>query len=152
MSTNRTLESLQVYRFLSAEVAAYLPPYETVSVFHLRDLCAKRRRILKCTDIKVMQLPHYDGLFILDLLGFAENYQNGSAMEALPLIRKETLKLPRGYIANVIFSIVGQPFADFVKSQIDARNNKIKHEQSMNIEMDPEIADIFRASTSISSK
>ena len=96
-----------MYRFLSAEVAAYLPPYETVSVFHLRDLCAKRRRILKCTEIKVVQLPHYDGLFILDLLGFAENYQNGIAMQALPLVRKETLKLPRSYIANVIFSIVG---------------------------------------------
>ena len=32
------LPPIEVYRFLTAEVHAYLPSYDTVTVWHLRDL------------------------------------------------------------------------------------------------------------------
>lgn len=37
----------EVYRFLTAEARIYLPSYETVTVFHMRDLVAGRRRLIK---------------------------------------------------------------------------------------------------------
>jgi hypothetical protein len=40
-------------------------------------------------------------------------------MMALPLLERERLKLPRGYIANVIYTIVGEDF----KNQVDLRVN-----------------------------
>ena len=55
-------------------------------------------------------------------------------------------KLLQQYIANVIYTVVGNPFAQWVKSQMEKRNEKIKAEQDMLIDMDPEIAEIFRAS------
>ena len=61
-------------------------------------------------------------------------------------------KLPRQYIANVIYTIVGPPFAQWVKAQMEKRNDKIKAEQDLLIDMDPEIAEIFRKSQSVSGK
>lgn len=37
----------EVYRFLSSEVQAYLPDYDNVTVWHLRDMAAGRRTIIK---------------------------------------------------------------------------------------------------------
>jgi len=31
-------------------------------------------------------------------------------MKALPIVKKEVLKLPRAYIANVCHTIIGDPF------------------------------------------
>ena len=43
------------------------------------------------------------------MLAFGEQYTE--VMRALPLTNKEILKLPRSYIANVIYTIIGEPFA-----------------------------------------
>ena len=55
-------------------------------------------------------------------------------------------------MVNVLYTIVGQPFADWVQHHIDERNEKLAREQNLNIELDPEIAAAFRASSQISSK
>jgi hypothetical protein len=55
---------LEVYRFLSSEVRAYLPSYETVTVWHLRDLAMGVKNIIKCDDIKVIDVPQFEGLAI----------------------------------------------------------------------------------------
>ena len=89
---------------------AFLPSYETVTVWHLRDLCASKRKIIKCDDVKVIQLPHYEGLSIENILDFAQGYDNGSVMRALPESKDEVLKLPRAYIANVVYTLAGDDF------------------------------------------
>ena len=35
------------YRFLTSEARIYLPAYETVTIFHMRDIVAGRRRMIK---------------------------------------------------------------------------------------------------------
>ena len=71
---------------------------------------------------------------------------------ALPETDKERKKLPRAYICNVIYTQVGKPFYDWVQKQVDARHKKVTDERNMNIELDPEIAAIFKASTAVSGK
>ena len=44
------------------------------------------------------------------MLEFAEEFNNGEAMLALPEVRKEILKLHRHYIANILHTIIGDPF------------------------------------------
>ena len=44
----------EVYRFLSSECHLYLPPYECVTIFHLRDLAAKKRTWIKCNEVKLL--------------------------------------------------------------------------------------------------
>ena len=41
----------EVYRFLTAEARVYLPSYETVTVWHLRDLASGVKIIIKCEDV-----------------------------------------------------------------------------------------------------
>ena len=86
---------------------------------------------------------------IKDMQGFTKQYPGVTSY--FP-IEKEVEKLPRQYIANVIYTVVGQPFAVWVKSQMEKRNDKIKAEQDMLIDMDPEIAEIFKSSQSVSGK
>ena len=57
---------------------------------------------------------------------------------------KEIAKLPRQYIANVIYTLVGKPFRIWADEQIKKRNERVTEEKDLVIEMDPEIAEIFR--------
>ena len=58
----------------------------------------------------------------------------------------------RSYIANVINTMLGNAFQIWANERIDERNAKMVEEKAMTIEMDKEIADIFRASTAVSGK
>ena len=93
--------------------------------------------MIKCVDVKVINVPHFEGLSVDDMLVFAEQYQD--VMEAFPIVRKEVDKLPRAYIANVIHTLVGQPFAQFINKRANKRNEKVMKERDL-IDMYPEIA------------
>ena len=64
----------------------------------------------------------------------------------------EIPRLPKEYIANVAFTVLGKPFGDWVKGQIEMRNYKITTEKQLNIDIDPELAAAFNASSAVSSK
>ena len=70
-------------------------------------------------DVKVISVPHFDGLRIEDMLEYAQRTENGKAMKALPVLRREIEKMPRPYIANVIYTIIGQPFKDWVEKRVN---------------------------------
>lgn len=131
----------EVYRFLSSEAAIYLSSIETLSIYHLRDLVANKRKRIRCKEVKFISIPQFAGLSIKDLLAYAEGYEE--VMRALPITKNELDKLPRQYIANIIYTIVGKPFYDWVEARVNLRNQNIKEENLMNIEMDDEIAKIF---------
>ena len=41
----------EVYRFLTSEVGVYLSSYETMTVYHMRDLVSGKRRIIKAKEV-----------------------------------------------------------------------------------------------------
>jgi hypothetical protein len=96
-----------VYRFLSSEVRAYLPSYETVTVWHLRDLAMGQKTIIKCDAVKIIAVPQFEGLSIREIFDFS--LSNAQVQKCLPP-SKEILKLSRSYLSNVIYTIVGEPF------------------------------------------
>ena len=55
------------------------------------------------------------------------------------------------YIANVCNTIAGERFAKWVDNRVKERNEKRQKEIDF-IELDPEIAAVYNASTAISSK
>ena len=87
---NLNMSIAEVYRFLASEVKAYLPSYETVTVWHLRDLAMGVKKIIKCDDVKVIDVPMFEGLTIKDIFEFAINSNEVEA--ALPP-SKEIAKL-----------------------------------------------------------
>jgi len=65
-------------------------------------------------------------------------------MKALPDLERERLRLPREYIANVIYTLVGDKFKEWVASRIEARNSYLAEKNAQLIPLDPEIGAIFR--------
>ena len=94
----------EIYRFLSAEVKVYLGEFETMTIWHLRDLASGDRHMIKADDVKHINVPNYTGLNIEKMIAFAKDYPE--AMNALP-IEDEIKGLHRQYLANVIYSMVG---------------------------------------------
>ena len=50
---------------------------------------------------------------------------------------KEIQKLSRGYLANVIYTIMGQNFQNWVNAQVNLRNQRVAQEGNNMITMDP---------------
>ena len=83
------------------------------------------------------------------MLAYASQFD--AVMMTLP-IASEIRKLSRQYLANVIYTIVGDQFAQWVDERIEERNKKVTSLKNMNIELDPEVARIFQESTAVPSK
>jgi hypothetical protein len=94
-------------------------------------------------------VPQYDGLSIRDVAGFISEHPESHLY--FPQ-QNELRRLPKQFIVNVASTVIGRQFDDWVKQQILNRNLKVAKEQDLHIEVDPEIAEIFRQSTSVSSK
>ena len=78
-----------------------------MTIWHLRDLASGVRRIIKSDDVKVITVPSFEGLTVDNMLAYASQFN--VVMKALP-IASEIRKLSRQYLANVIHTIVGDPF------------------------------------------
>ena len=81
----------------------------------------------------------------------AEAKNDPDLMNYLP-DEQEIHLLPRQWLANVIYTKLGQRFKDWVDHHIKARHEKFASKNNLLIEMDPEIAEAFKKSTQISSK
>ncbi len=141
---------VEVYRFLSFEVGAYVPPYDSVTVWHLRDLASGKRKIIKADNVKTIMIPHFDGLTVERMLFHVKDVVQ--VMKAFPIEQREIDKMPRYYICNVIYTLVGDKFKKWVEKKIQERTDKIMEEQDMAIDMDPEVYKVFKASTHISGR
>ena len=58
--------------------------------------------------------------------------------------------MSKQWIGNVIHSVLKQTFADWVKQQVETRNQELVVDRGLTIEMDPEVAAAFQASTKTS--
>ena len=61
-------------------------------------------------------------------------------------------RLPRQWVINIVYTLAGKPFADWVLEHVEARNKKIVADKKLAIMMDPDIMQAFHASTHVSSK
>jgi hypothetical protein len=67
-------------------------------------------------------------------------------------IWKEIAKLPKQWIVNVAFTVLGAPFRQWIRQAIEERNRKVTVKKDMDINVDPQLAAAFRASTAVSRK
>ena len=54
------------------------------------------------------------------------------------------------WIANVCYTVIGRDFADFVRQQIEARNEHVANKQNLAVDVAPEFLAIINASTAVS--
>ena len=65
---------VEAYRFVASEVGAFLDSYETMTIWHIRDLCSGKRRMILAKDAKHYFVPHYEDLSKEEILSFAAKY------------------------------------------------------------------------------
>ena len=114
---------MEVYRFLSFDVGAYLPGFDDVTCWHLRDIAQGKRKYVKADKVKTIQVPHFDGLTFDTMLHNAKKHPG--LIQYLPSEEREIEKLHRAYLANLIYTIVGERFRDWVKEKVQQRTEKI---------------------------
>ena len=64
--------------------------------------------MIMADNVRFISVPNYDGLRVNTMFEFAKDYPR--AMNALPVI-EEWYNLHRSYVANVIYTMVGEPFS-----------------------------------------
>ena len=96
-----------------------------------------------------MYVPQYGNLSIERILETAR--KNPRINDYLPDDR-DMHKIPRQWLINVAYTILGTPFKAWVQDEIVSRNEELAKKQKLLIEMDPEIAKAFHGSVNISSK
>ena len=139
----------KVYRFLTHDCGVYLSSYESMTVWHMRDIVSGKRKRINQTDVKTITVPHFEGLNIERMLAYAAD--KVEVMYALPTIEREREKLPRAYVANVIYTLVGDAFKQWVEKKVNDRH-QLRREPQDAIQLDPEIAAIYNASLATSGK
>ena len=65
---------------------------------------------------------------------------------------RDLKSLPKPWLSNVIYTVLGDLFAEWVKARIVERNDKIVEKRNLAIELDPQITLAFRNSNAVSSK
>ena len=64
----------EAFRFLASEVGIYLDTYETMSIYHLKDIISGQRSRIKSKDVKFVHVPHFSSLSVEKMLEFARPY------------------------------------------------------------------------------
>jgi hypothetical protein len=70
--------------------------------------------------------PQYEGLKIENIMANVDTIPELKLY--FPKDKKDRDRLPKQFILNVAYSVVGEGFADWVKAQIDERNAKVTKE------------------------
>ena len=140
----------EIYRFLASEANLYVPPIDNVTVWHLRNLARGERTRIEAKDVKHVAIPQFEGLGIREMLEYASKVP--AVMRALPAAAKEKEKMPRQYLGNVIHTLVGKRFREWIDAKLEERNEKLVEKKEMIIEIDPQIEALFKASNSVSGR
>ena len=88
-----------------------------MTIWHLKEQASGARTRINANAIKHINVPQFEGLTIETMFEYAKMFPE--VMKCLPLEEKEILQLPRQYLANVIYTVVGKPFQDWVNVKIE---------------------------------
>ena len=90
----------EVWQFLTVDCRCYLSSYETMTIYHLKELMAGTRTRIHADRVKHITVPHYEGLKVEAMFEWAAQFPE--VMKAFPVTLREREDLPRPYVANVI--------------------------------------------------
>ena len=122
-------------------------PWERRSVSS--QVCLNSSVDIKAKEIQVLNVPQYEGLSIDRIL--EKGQEHPQVVNYLP-DERDIDRLPRSFIVNVTYTLMGEKFKSWVQEVIVERNNRIAENRKLIIELDPAVATAFRDSVNISSK
>ena len=96
-----------------------------------------------------MNVPYYENLTLDKMWQFAADHPEVNRY--LPADEDKD-ELPRSWVVNILFTVLGNKFAKWINKQMEARNKQRLKDQNKEAVMLPKFAASFRTSTDISSK
>ena len=115
-----------------------------------------QKKALKNSEIKHCFAPQYESLSIKRLFEFCslhpEVFEYFPEERDLPRLNRQVSthlynlstssfnsSVAMQFILDVAFTIIGEPFSQFIKDAVDTRNSTLAERQNLNIAIDPEI-------------
>jgi len=78
----------------------------------MKDVMSGKRNGIKQENVKVITVPYFKGLKLEAMFDFSRLF--AVLVNTFPQEERERDRLPRDYVANVIYTVVGQPFQQWV--------------------------------------
>ena len=138
---------LELYNLLTSEGGMYLPPIQDATQQYIRQLMMGKKNYVKSEDIKVIKVPHYNGLTVAKILNFARN--KGDIQSYLPDY-KYSKEPNREWLCNLINTLIPKEFQEYVALKVSERKHEIIHTQNLSISAKSEFIKIFKNSRAIS--
>ena len=107
------------------------------------------RTVLKDHECRHLQVPQYKTLKVERLYQFIGNYPD--TFRYYP-VDSEIHRLPKQWLVNVAYAVLGDLFSSWVKEQVEERNAKVAEKGNLMIELDAEIHQAFLQSSAVSRK
>lgn len=102
---------------------------------------------MRCDSVKQLYVPQYETLKVELILEEVKN--DVECLSYLPC-PKEIVKLPKQYLVNLIYGVIGEDFARWVFSRIEDRNAKVTVQKDLMINLDDDLAAAFFNSSAVS--
>ena len=137
----------EVYTVLSTEGGIFLPPISDATQKYLRAIMLGDKNYVKCTTVKVVRVPHLEGLRIKDILSWAR--------ERIDIDRYipdyDYQKEPnRELFVNLVNTLLEEEFKEFIRAKLRARETKVIKNRNLGITAKDEFIEIFKHSKSVS--
>jgi len=84
----------EVYDFLSQNVKAYLPPKDVITIWHLKDLAAGKKGLIKGEQVRHLAVPQYDSISVEAIRDWAKARYPQMLGRYFP-IEREYMHFPR---------------------------------------------------------
>lgn len=78
---------------MSHDCGVYLPAFDVITIFHLKDLLNNKKTRIKGKNVVHLSVPQYENLKVDEFIAFANEHPK--AIDHLPAVLKEIKKLPR---------------------------------------------------------
>ena len=84
----------EVFNFCTVECSFYVPPYDSVTLWHLRDVATKKKARILAKDAEHLYVPCYEELSIEKMILWLEASHPTFVRSYLP-VEHELVKFPR---------------------------------------------------------
>jgi len=105
---------------------------------------------VKAKDVRHISVPYYESLTLNRISNFLLD-GHSHVFQYMP-DRQEIHKVNKEWICNICASVLKNIFTDWVKLKIQKRNEDFVEKRELGIELDPDVAEAFNASTAVSGK
>ena len=115
----------------------------------MKDLANRKKLHLKNDQVKTIHVPQYKNLSLAKILDFASNQPR--VFDYLP-DEPDLAKIPKQWVVDICAAIMGLEFREWVEDCKEERNEAMNQKREMMMEMDPDMAAKFKASSHVSRK